>query len=425
MIKNGDEKMIYGVTVIGGGSSGLMAALSAAEQGAQTLLLEKGRKLGTKLLISGGGRCNVTNRLPQDEVIKNIPGNGSFLYSAFSIFDNYDIIDFFEGLNVPLKEEDHGRMFPASDSARSVVDTLVNELKRLEVEIRLESPVKSIEYGQEFHTLELTNGQKVKTKALIIAVGGKSVPHTGSTGDGYQWAKDAGHRITELYPTEVALTSNERFIQEKTLQGLSLRDVALSVLDAKGQTLITHQMDMIFTHFGVSGPAVLRCSQFAVKEFLKGEKQVELRLDLLPELNEETLTKDLLAQIDAHPKRSFKNTLKGLVPERFIEFLITKYQLEEIKNANLPHKKVRLLISDLKRFTFTVDDSLSIEKAFVTGGGIDTKEIDPRTMASKKTDRLFFAGEILNIHGYTGGYNITAALITGRLAGINASYLSY
>lgn len=417
--------MIYGVTVIGGGSSGLMAALSAAEQGAQTLLLEKGRKLGTKLLISGGGRCNVTNRLPQDEVIKNIPGNGSFLYSAFSIFDNYDIIDFFEGLNVPLKEEDHGRMFPASDSAGSVVDTLVNELKRLEVEIRLESPVKSIEYGQEFHTLELTNGQKVKTKALIIAVGGKSVPHTGSTGDGYQWAKDAGHRITELYPTEVALTSNERFIQEKTLQGLSLRDVALSVLDAKGQTLITHQMDMIFTHFGVSGPAVLRCSQFAVKEFLKGEKQVELRLDLLPELNEETLTKDLLAQIDAHPKRSFKNTLKGLVPERFIEFLITKYQLEEIKNANLPHKKVRLLISDLKRFTFTVDDSLSIEKAFVTGGGIDTKEIDPRTMASKKTDRLFFAGEILNIHGYTGGYNITAALITGRLAGINASYLSY
>lgn len=425
MIKNGDEKMIYGVTVIGGGSSGLMAALSAAEQGAQTLLLEKGRKLGTKLLISGGGRCNVTNRLPQDEVIKNIPGNGSFLYSAFSIFDNYDIIDFFEGLNVPLKEEDHGRMFPASDSARSVVDTLVNELKRLEVEIRLESPVKSIEYGQEFHTLELTNGQKVKTKTLIIAVGGKSVPHTGSTGDGYQWAKDSGHRITELYPTEVALTSNERFIQEKTLQGLSLRDVALSVLDAKGQTLITHQMDMIFTHFGVSGPAVLRCSQFAVKEFLKGEKQVELRLDLLPELNEETLTKDLLAQIDAHPKRSFKNTLKGLVPERFIEFLITKYQLEEIKNANLPHKKVRLLISDLKRFTFTVDDSLSIEKAFVTGGGIDTKEIDPRTMASKKTDRLFFAGEILNIHGYTGGYNITAALITGRLAGINASYLSY
>src|SRR5690625_5274726 len=197
-----------------------MAALSAAEAGAHTLLIEKGKKLGNKLAISGGGRCNVTNRLPEEEIIKHIPGNGKFLYSAFSIFNNEDIIQFFENLGVALKEEDHGRMFPVSNSAQSVVKTLVNRLESLNVTVKMNEPVDTIHYG-DTHQIRLKSGSIIKTKTVVVAVGGKSVPHTGSTGDGYAWAKKAGHTITELYPTEVPLTSGEQFIKQKTLQGLS------------------------------------------------------------------------------------------------------------------------------------------------------------------------------------------------------------
>src|SRR5699024_9305227 len=180
----------------------------------------KGRKLGTKLAISGGGRCNVTNRLPEDEVIKHIPGNGKFLYSPFSVFNNYDIIDFFKEMGVALKEEDHGRMFPVSNSAKTVVNALINKLDELGAEVFMNSPVKAVHYDENEHTIILENGSKIDTKSLVIAVGGKAVPHTGSTGDGYAWAKKAGHTVTALYPTEVALTSNEKFIQDKSLQGL-------------------------------------------------------------------------------------------------------------------------------------------------------------------------------------------------------------
>lgn len=418
--------MIYDVIVIGGGPSGLMAAISAAENGAKTLLLEKGNKLGNKLAISGGGRCNVTNRLPEDEVIKNIPGNGKFLYSAFSIFNNYDIIDYFEGMGVALKEEDHGRMFPVSNSAKSVVDTLIKKLTDLGVKIRIHTPVEAISYSEKTHTVLLKDGEKIETKAIVIAVGGKSVPHTGSTGDGYAWAKKAGHTITALYPTEVALTSNEDFITQKSLQGLSLRDVALSVLNENGKAIITHQMDMIFTHFGVSGPAVLRCSQFVVKEQMKGAKHVTMTIDSFPDENTEQLTNRVMALMEENPRKAVRNVLKGFVPERFLFFILDKNGVsEEIKAANIANESIRQIVDDFKQFTFQVNGSLSIEKAFVTGGGVATKEIVPSTMQSKRTERLFFCGEILDIHGYTGGYNITSALVTGRLAGTNAAYEQY
>src|SRR5690625_4997915 len=254
-----------------------MAAISAAEHGAKTILIEKGNKLGNKLAISGGGRCNVTNRLPQEEVIKNIPGNGKFLYSAFSVFNNYDIIDYFENMGVALKEEDHGRMFPVSNSAKSVVDTLINKLKELNVHIHMNTPVTNIEYGEEVQDIHLKNGEHVLTKALVIAVGGMSVPHTARTRDGDAGARHAGHTSTGLYPTEVALTSAEKFIHNRTLQGLSLRDIALTVLNKNNTPVITHEMDMVFTHFGISGPAVLRCSQFVVKELMKGRNEVSMR----------------------------------------------------------------------------------------------------------------------------------------------------
>lgn len=413
----------YDVIVIGGGPSGLMAAIAAAEHGAKTLLLEKGNKLGKKLAISGGGRCNVTNRLPQEEVIKHIPGNGRFLYSAFSVFNNYDIIDFFEGLGVALKEEDHGRMFPVSNSAKTVVNALIHKLEELQVQIYLNTPVEAVHYGEHNHTVILKDGKKIDTRSVVIAVGGKAVPYTGSTGDGYAWAKKAGHTITELYPTEVALTSPNPFIKQKILQGLSLRDISLSVLNVKNKIIISHKMDMIFTHFGISGPAVLRCSQFVVKELMKGRNSVTMLLDVLPDSHEEELIQEISKWVKENPKKTVKNILKGVVPERFLDFILAKNNVQDDqKGANLSKEGLRSIVHDFKQFTFNVDGSLPLEKAFVTGGGVSIKEIVPHTMQSKMMDRLFFCGEILDIHGYTGGYNITSALVTGRLAGMNAAF---
>jgi predicted Rossmann fold flavoprotein len=418
------DRMNYDVIVIGGGPSGLMAAIGAAEEGGKVLLLDKGDKLGRKLAISGGGRCNVTNRLPVDEIVKHIPGNGRFLYSAFSIFNNEDIISFFEKLGVHLKEEDHGRMFPVSDKAQSVVDALLRRLKELQVDIRINTPVQTVQYenGQTAAVI-LQTGEVIPVKHVVIAVGGKSVPHTGSTGDGYAWAEAAGHTITELFPTEVPITSSEPFIQDRSLQGLSLRNVALSVVDPKGKLVKTHVMDMIFTHFGISGPAALRCSQYVVKTMKKFQtKTVMMRIDALPEEKEEPLFQRTIQQIKNEPKKGIKNVLKGHVPERYLLFLLEKNNIDPAHAAGqLSTESIRSIIKDLKGFSFTVNGTQSLEKAFVTGGGVSVKEISPKEMASKLMNGLYFCGEILDIHGYTGGYNITAALVTGRIAGTSAA----
>lgn len=404
-----------------------MAAIAAGEKGARVLLVDKGEKLGRKLAISGGGRCNVTNRLSIDEIIQHIPGNGRFLYSAFSEFNNEDIIQFFEKLGVQLKEEDHGRMFPVNDKAQSVVDALLTRLNQLNVTIYKNAPVADVLYdGGHTAGIQLKDGQTFEANALVIAVGGKSVPHTGSTGDGYAWAKKAGHTITELFPTEVPVLSNEPFIKAKTLQGLSLRDISLSVLNPKGKPLITHRMDMIFTHFGISGPAVLRCSQFVVKAMKKWNlHEVTMQLDVLPDQNKEEVFQMLMKEIKAEPKKAIKNTLKGLVPERYLHFLLERSGIDlQEQGAMLSHEKIRRLAELCKDFRFTVNGTQPLEKAFVTGGGVSVKEIHPKEMASKLMDGLYFCGEILDIHGYTGGYNITSALVTGRLAGMNAAAFS-
>jgi len=418
---------MYDVIVIGGGPAGLMAAIAAGESGSKVLLLDKGNKLGRKLAISGGGRCNVTNRLPTDELIKHIPGNGRFLHSALSIFNNEDIILFFKKLGIELKEEDHGRMFPISNKAQSVVDALLRKLSDLRVEIKTNCPVETVQYDEDrVSAVLLKNGERLQTHAVVIAVGGKSVPHTGSTGDGYAWAEKAGHTITELFPTEVPVTSNEPFIKEKTLQGLSLRDVALSVLNKKGKPVITHKMDMIFTHFGISGPAVLRCSQFIVKELKKSDdKKVTVNLDVFPDKKEEDFYQELSQLVKAEPKKNIKNVLKNILPERYLLFLLEHSQIDPMAQAaTLSNEKLRSFVEGCKRFRFTVNGTLSLEKAFITGGGVSTKEIEPKTMASKKMQGLYFCGEILDIHGYTGGFNITAAFVTGRLAGLNAALYS-
>ncbi|MEW9500739.1 NAD(P)/FAD-dependent oxidoreductase [Jeotgalibacillus marinus] len=418
--------MKYDVIVVGGGPSGLMAAIAAGEKKERVLLVDKGSKLGKKLAISGGGRCNVTNRLPVDEIIKHIPGNGRFLHSAFSIFNNEDIIAFFEGLGVALKEEDHGRMFPVSNKAQSVVDALLRRLGELHVEIRTNVEVADLLVNEEsVEGIQLVNGDQIMANAVVLAVGGKSVPQTGSTGDGYPWVEKAGHTVTELFPTEVPLLSNEPFIKNRKLQGLALRGAAVSVLNKKGKPLVTHEMDMLFTHFGLSGPAILRCSQFVVKEMKKQKGEaVVVRIDSMPSINAESLFQQLHKEAKDQAKKAVKNVWKGLIPERYLDFLMERSEIDPDQQAGtIATDKFRLVVHLMKSFELRVNGTQSIEKAFVTGGGVSVKEIEPKTMASKKCSGLFVCGELLDIHGYTGGYNITSALVTGRLAGTNAGMM--
>jgi len=414
------------ILVIGGGPSGLMASIAAAERGARVVLLDKGDKLGRKLAISGGGRCNVTNAKPLDELIRHIPGGGRFLYSAFSVFSNRDIIAFFENLGIRLKEENDGRMFPVTDSARTVVRALVGRARELGVDLRTNRPVADVlyEHGRTAG-VRLRDGNVLRAPAVIVATGGKSVPHTGSTGDGYHWAEKAGHTITELYPTEVPLTSDEPWIRSRELQGVSLRGVGLTVWDARGRAVVRHEGDMIFTHFGLSGPIALRCSQFVVKERKKnGGLPVKLTLDVKPDLTEEEVYNELLALVSDEPKRTVKNALRPLMPERLLALMLRLAGIgADTACANISRHALRSLARHIKAMPISASGTLPLEQAFITGGGVSLKEVDPRTMQSKLMPGLFFCGEILDIHGYTGGYNITAAFATGYTAGKSAAEL--
>ncbi|MCG7408554.1 NAD(P)/FAD-dependent oxidoreductase [Paenibacillus sp. ACRRX] len=412
------------VIVIGGGPSGLMAAISAAEHGAKVLLIDKGDKLGRKLAISGGGRCNVTNNKPLDELIRHMPGNGRFLHSAFQHFNPDLIISFFERLGIALKEEDNGRMFPVSDKAKTVVDALIGEAVRLGVVLRANEPVEEVIYEDgAVRGVRLKSGSFLRADSVVIATGGKSVPHTGSTGDGYPWAEAAGHTITELYPTEVPLTSNTSFIRDRVLQGLSLRDIHIAVWNEKGKKVVEHAGDLIFTHFGLSGPAALRCSQFVVKERKRtGRETVQLTIDLKPEISANMLSQDALALWKQEPKKAVKNILKQIVPERMVALLLSMADIDEsITFDHIPKQEWAHLCQLIKAFPLKASGTRSLEEAFVTGGGIHLKELDPKTMGSRLTSGLFFCGEILDIHGYTGGYNITAAFVTGYTAGMSAA----
>ncbi|TKJ88390.1 aminoacetone oxidase family FAD-binding enzyme [Paenibacillus sp. CFBP13512] len=416
--------MIYDIIVIGGGSAGLMASVAASEDGAQVLLVDKGNKLGRKLGISGGGRCNVTNAKEIDDLIKYIPGNGRFLYSALANFSNRDIMTFFENMGIQLKEEDNGRMFPVSDKAKTVVDALINKVRSQGVQIRTNSPVDEVLYDQgQAVGVRLRSGEVFHSRAVIIAVGGKSVPQTGSEGDGYAWAEQAGHTITDLYPTEVPMTSPEPFIQSKELQGLSLRNIGLTVWNPKGKKLIYHDGDMIFTHFGISGPTALRCSQYVVKALKKFPvTSIMVTLDLFPDKSVDDVYNETLALAETDSKKAIKNVLKGYLPERMIPLILSKSELEDdITFYNIPRQLWLEMAKLLKAFPIAMHGTLSIKEAFVTGGGVNLKEVDPKTMESKLMNGLYFCGEVLDIHGYTGGYNITAAFTTGYNAGKSAA----
>ena len=412
------------VIVVGGGTSGLMASVSATLAGAEVILLEKNPNLGRKLLLTGGTRCNVTNIRSRDEIIKHIPGNGRFLHSAFSQFDNQDIIEFFQNRGVKLKEEDHGRMFPVSDSAKTILNTFIEEIKRLGIQVRTNVKVKAIRLEEElFSAVELDTGERIEGDAVILALGGKSYPKTGSTGDGYGIARNIGHTITPLFATEVPLTSQEAFIKEGVLRALSLRNVALSVLNQKGKAVVTHQMDMIFTHFGISGPAVLRCSSFVHQVQQKDNvKEVTMSLNIQPDLTKQELSEQWQEWKENNLQKTVKTLLKEWMPERYAEFLLQQIGLSSQKViGKMTDQEVQQLLNSIQDFRFTVNGSLPIEKGFVTGGGIQLKEVDPKTLESKITQGVYFCGELLDIHGYTGGYNITSAFVTGYVAGLHAA----
>lgn len=416
--------MTFDIIIIGGGSAGLMAAIAASEHGGKVLLLDKGDKLGRKLGISGGGRCNVTNNKDMDELIKHIPGNGRFLYSALTNFGNKDIIAFFERLGIRLKEEDNGRMFPVTDKAKTVVDALINQVVKQGVTIRVNAPVAEVLYTDgAANGVRLRSGERIAAKAVVVASGGKSVPHTGSTGDGYAWAEQGGHTITELFPTEVPIVSNEPFIVSKELQGVSLRDVSLSVWNPKGKRMIEHRGDMIFTHFGVSGPIALRCSQFVVKALKQFDVgNIILTIDLLPDRTADEIYNETLKLAASESKKAIKNVLHGYLPDKMIPLLLAKTELDEqLTYDNIPKQGWLDFARLIKAFPLRAYGTRSIEEAFVTGGGVHLKEIDPKTMESKLSSGLYFCGEVLDIHGYTGGYNITAAFSTGYAAGRSAA----
>ena len=383
----------YDTIIIGGGPAGMMAAISSSYYGNKTLLIEKNRRLGKKLAGTGGGRCNVTNNGTLDDLMAGIPGNGRFLYSVFSQFDNHDIIQFFEDRGVALKVEDHGRVFPKTDKSKIIIDALAHSIQELGGEVLTNTEVVSVKkIDNLFHIKSAT--EEFVCEKLIVTTGGKAYPSTGSTGFGYDIARHFKIKVTELEAAESPLLTD---FPHKALQGISLDDVSLTYQKHH----ITH--DLLFTHFGLSGPAALRMSSF-----LKGGETITL--DVLPKLS----TEDLDAFLSENREKSLKNTLKMLLPERLASFLAQTFP-EKVKQ--LTPQQASALVKNLKAMPIKVTDKMSLAKSFVTKGGIDLKEINPKTLESKHVPGLHFAGEVLDINAHTGGFNITVALCTGWVAG--------
>jgi len=385
--------------IIGGGPAGMMAAIAAKKYhpDLNVVLLEKNAILGKKLKTTGGGRCNITAKATNEEIINNTPKNGKFLFSTLNNFNAFDIIDFFSSYNCPLKTEDHARMFPQSNQAQDIIDTLLKVLRDLRITINYNTNVLDIDTKNR---ILIAENQNFNYDYLILATGGKCVPASGSNGDGYRFAQKFQHSITELKPAEVPLVSNDAIIQSKQLQGLSFKDVTITVhKNNKSFKKITH--DLLFTHFGLSGPAALRAS-FFVYDLLLTNKDILITIDFLPKLSLgklETILQD--------PQTLEKNLIQYNIPKRLINYLLS------IPASN----NTQYLAKYFKQFPLTIVATRGFSQAIVTNGGVAVKEIIPKTMKSKLNETLAFAGELIDINSYTGGYNITTALSTGYTAG--------
>ena len=402
------------VIVVGAGAAGLMAAGRAAEKGHEVHLYEKNNRIGKKILITGKGRCNVTNDSDVQGLLDNIPGNPYFMYSAFYQLDSFGTQEFFRNLGLELKVERGKRVFPVSDRSLDVVLALEKYIKQNKVKLHLESPVESIlmEEGKAAG-IRLKNGKEEKADGVIVCTGGLSYPGTGSTGDGYRFAKAAGHHVTKLYPSLVPLKTAEDWCHE--LMGLSLKNIEITIKNKKGKKVYTDFGEMLFTHFGVSGPVILSASRHIILTIDEGYK---LYIDLKPAIDEKKLDARLLRDFEKFANKDFVNALDELLPQKLIPVIIKLAEIDPRKKVNSITKEERKrLVSLLKALPLTITGVTGYNEAVVTCGGIETDEIDPSTMESKLVKNLHFAGEVLDVDAYTGGFNLQIAFSTGYTAG--------
>ena len=403
----------------------MMAAISAAENNKkdEVILLEKMNMCGRKLLITGKGRCNITSNLPISEFISNIPGNGKFLYSAFQHYTNEDVVEFLRKQKVEIKVERGARVFPASDRSQDVRNAFLKRMKELSISVLYNKKVEEIlvEEGRVIG-VKCHNGEKFLADKVILATGGKSYPATGSTGDGYKMAADLGHHITKIQPSLVPLEIIERKLCSQ-MQGLSLRNVAIKIIDEEKKKVIYEDFgEMLFTHFGVSGPIILSASAHLIRygkiDELLEKRKIKLQIDLKPALSIEKLDKRVQKDWEECSRKQFKNSFEKLLPQKMIPVMIEKAGISPEKKVNEITKKERSkIVHLLKEFELSIDKFRPIEEAIVTAGGVDIKEINPSTMESKKVKGLYFAGEIIDVDAYTGGFNLQIAYSTGYLAG--------
>ena len=409
------------VVVIGGGAAGLMAAVIAGREGAKVTLLEKMNYVGKKMGITGKGRCNITNACDMSEFIKNTPGNGKFLYGAYERFTNEDLLQLLHDAGLETKVERGGRVFPASDSALDVRNTFMKLMKHYGVDVHLEEPVKKILVNDGTVTGVVTDKETYHADAVVIATGGKSYPATGSTGDGYVLASQVGHTITDIRPSLVPIVTEESWV--KDLMGLSLRNVELSVI-AKNKVQATMFGEMMFTHFGITGPIVLSLSHTVGKLIRKKNiGTIGLDINLKPALSPETLDKRLQKDFDLYSKKQLINGMKDLLPSRLILLIIELSGIDPQKPINQISKEERQQIGYmLQHMPLTVKGLRPVEEAIVTAGGISLKEFNPKTMESKLVKGLYGAGEVLDIDAFTGGYNLQAAFSTGYVAAMHITH---
>ena len=412
------------VIVIGGGPAGMMAAITAAEYGNNVTIIEKNSDFGKKLLITGKGRCNITSSLYMSEFIKNTPGNGQFLYSAFQNYTNTDIIDFLKNQGLEVKEERGNRIFPVTDKSIDVLNCFKSKINELKIKKLFNTRVQKI-LVQNGEVLGVrTEKEIIQTDKIILATGGKSYPLTGSTGDGYLIAKNIGHKVTEIRPSLVPLVIYEKN-ECKEMQGLSLRNVGIKIIDESKNKLIYEDFgEMIFTHFGISGPTILSGSAHLVRykeiDNLMKEQKIKLQIDLKPALTEEQLDERILRDFKEFKNKQFKHALDKLLPQKMITLIVELSGINPDKMVNeITKEERRHLVQLIKYFTITIKNFRPVEEAIITCGGISTKEINPKTMESKLIKGLYFAGEIIDVDAYTGGFNLQIAYSTGYTAGIN------
>jgi flavoprotein, HI0933 family len=402
------------IIVIGGGASGMMAAAIASGQGKEVTLLERNEKLGKKLFITGKGRCNVTNSSDMDTFMDNIPGNSNFLYSALYTFSNTDLISFMENLGVKLKVERGNRVFPQSDKSSDIIRALEKLISRNNVKVMYNTKVDDILIVDGQIKGVVCKDREIFCDSLIIATGGKSYPLTGSSGDGYRFAEKAGHSIKKIRPSLVPLVVEEPYIKE--LQGLSLKNVSVKVIH-NDKVIYTDFGEMLFTHFGLSGPIILSSSRFIVDR-LPGD--VKVVINLKPALDDDSLDKRIQRDFQKYLNKFFKNSLDDLLPQKLIPLVIRLSGIDENKEVNQITKEERKkLVKILSELTFHIKETRPINEAIITAGGVSVKEIDPSTMESKFVKGLYFAGEVIDVDALTGGFNLQIAFSTGYLSGLN------